>query len=107
MWGDGTVTRKSPTYDLATIQVTFSTVDTLRMTGSARRGAVALGFSDQDVVDAIKALSPDDFYKSMPPVNPAFTAMQDVYKSVFHGIELYIKFQLLSDGQIVLSFKQK
>ena len=45
-----------PTYDLATIQSAFSSVNTLKMTGSARRGAFALGFSDQDIIDAIQAM---------------------------------------------------
>ena len=98
---------EKPTYDLATIKSAFKTVNTLRMTGSARRGAVELGFSDQDVVNAIQALEPLDFYKSMPPVNISFSSMQDVYKSTFNNVGLYIKFQLLSNGQIVLSFKPK
>lgn len=97
----------NPTYDLASIKAEFKNVNSLRMTGSARQGAVALGFSDQDVVDAIQAITSADFYKSMPPINPSFSAMQDVYKPSFKGVDLYVKFQVLASGQLVLSFKAK
>lgn len=97
----------TPTYDLLLIQTAFSSVNTLRMTGSAQQGAVQLGFSDQDIVDAIKALKPKDFYKTMKPVKPGFTEMQDVYRSTFQDIDLYIKFQALSNGHILLSFKKR
>ena len=97
----------TPTYDLATIKATFCSVTALRMTGSARRGAFELGFSDHDVVAAIQALDPIDFYKSMPPTTPGFTAMHDVYKPIFNGVGLYIKFQLLANGQYLVSFKRK
>jgi hypothetical protein len=98
---------RSPTYSLATIQAGFSRVADLTMTASARQGAVEIGFSDQDVVDAIQALTDDDFFKTMPPVSASFTAMHDVYKSSFLDIELYIKFQVLPNGQLLLSFKEK
>lgn len=97
----------NPTYDLASIKAEFKSVNSLRMTGSARQGAVALGFSDQDVVDAIQAINPEDFYKSMPPKHPQFSAMQDVYRPSFNGVELYVKFQILASGQLVLSFKAR
>jgi len=66
-----------------------------------------LGFSDQDVIDAIQALTEKDFYKSMPPVNTNFTAWQDVYKPRFRGIDLYIKFQIDRRGETIISFKEK
>jgi len=31
--------------------------------------------------------------------------MHDVYKPGFKGVDLYIKFQVLSSGQLLLSFK--
>jgi hypothetical protein len=52
----------------------MNSIKTLRATVSARQGAVSLGFSDHDVVDLIQSLSVGDFYKTMPPVNPKFTA---------------------------------
>ncbi|MCP3907634.1 MAG: type II toxin-antitoxin system MqsR family toxin [Oceanicoccus sp.] len=97
----------TPSYDLNAIKRAFSDVSALRMTGSARRGAFELGFSDEKVVAAIQALTRADFYKSMSPKTAGFTAMQDVYKSRFRGVDLYIKFQLLPDGQLLLSFKAR
>ena len=97
----------APSYDLVMIKKTFNCIANLRMTGSARQGAVALGFTDQDVVDAIQALTLADFFKTMPPVNKGFSAMHDVYKPCFKGVDLYIKFQVLSSGQLLLSFKHR
>ncbi len=97
----------TPAYDLATVKAAFCTVNRLRITLSARQGAVELGFSDQDIVDAIQALKPADFYKTMAPVTPGFAAMQDVYRPTFRGMALYIKFQQLADGHLVLSFKAR
>ena len=107
MDGEQLIMSRKPTYDLTTIQAAFKTVDSLIMTGSARQGAFALGFSDQDVVDAVQALVVSDFYKSMPPTASGFTAMQDVYKPTFNGVGLYIKFQILPSGELILSFKEK
>lgn len=75
------------------------------MTFTAMNGQYALGFTDQDVVDAIQALTTDDFYKSMPPIREGFTAWHDVYKSTFKGRRLYIKFQIDIKGEMIVSFK--
>ena len=77
------------------------------MTVSAKQGQVSLGFTDDDVVGAIQALTNRNFYKSMAPRHPGFTAWQDVYKSRFKGVELYIKFQVGTRGELILSFKEK
>ena len=77
------------------------------MTASAMKGQYDLGFSDQDVVDAIQNLTDDDFYKSMQPEHHSFSEWQDVYKSVFKGVALYIKFQVDNRGEIIISFKER
>jgi len=97
----------TPTYDLRMIQQQLSSISKLRMTLVARQDAMAIGFSDQDVVDAIQALTPADFYKTMAPNSPHFTANHDVYRPNFNGLDLYIKFQLSANGQVVVSFKEK
>ena len=99
--------RKTPEYALENIKKVFSRVDHLRMTVSAKQGQISLGFTDEDVVNAIQALTSRNFYKSMPPKHPGFTAWQDVYKSRFKGIDLYIKFQVGTRGELILSFKEK
>ncbi|HAT1597535.1 TPA: type II toxin-antitoxin system MqsR family toxin [Legionella pneumophila] len=99
--------KKTPEYVLEDIKKAFSRADRLRMTVSAKQGQVSLGFTDDDVVGAIQALTNRDFYKSMAPRHPGFTAWQDVYKSRFKGVELYIKFQVGTRGELILSFKEK
>ena len=99
--------KKTPEYVLEDIKKAFSRADRLRMTVSAKQGQVSLGFTDDDVVGAIQALTNRNFYKSMAPRHPGFTAWQDVYKSRFKGVELYIKFQVGTRGELILSFKEK
>lgn len=77
------------------------------MTGSARVTMVELGFHEQDVINVIKAMTPRDFYKSMEPTKPGFKKWQDVYRPLYKGVELYMKFQLGQLGHIVISFKEK
>ena len=98
--------RNAPSYSLEHIKSVFCKPESLVMTNSARQGMVALGFSRQDAVDAIQALTKKDFYKSMPPKHLHFAAWQDVYKSQFKGVGLYIKFQINDNGELLLSFKE-
>ena len=44
------------TYDLEAIKLTFSTVRKLRVTGHMLKDARSMGFSMQDMVDAIQQL---------------------------------------------------
>ncbi len=99
--------QQKPTYNLKTIQDAFNDVNKLRMTFSAMQTQLELGFSKQNVVDAIQALTEKDFYKSMPPVNENFVSWQDVYKPQFKGVDLYIKFQVDHRGETIISFKEK
>jgi motility quorum-sensing regulator/GCU-specific mRNA interferase toxin len=96
-----------PSYNLNEIKKTFSSENKLRMTVSAKQGQTLLGFSDKDVIDTIQNLTNNNFYKSMEPVKPGFTAWQDVYISKFNDVSLYIKFQINTDGELILSFKEK
>ncbi|HAU1484590.1 TPA: hypothetical protein F8R85_15595 [Legionella pneumophila] len=41
------------------------------------------------------------------PRTPGFTVWQDVYKSNFKGVHHYIKFQVNTYGELILSFKEK
>lgn len=101
------IAKNSATYDLNSIKRTFDHSNKLVMTASAKQGQVMLNFTDEDVVAAIQNLAPSDFYKSMPPVHVNFTAWQDVYKTQFKGINLYIKFQINANRELILSFKEK
>lgn len=102
-------TCSTPTYLLENIKNQFRSLNGLRMTGSARQGATEIGFSDDDVIEAIQNLEASDFYKSMIPEKLGFTNLQDVYKSHFQNVELYIKFQKTKSGEyfMLISFKEK
>lgn len=97
----------NPKYDLRAIKRAFSEESQLRMTATAMQGQYALGWDDEDVVNAIQALTAKDFYKSMAPVHKDFNAWHDVYKSTFKQVELYIKFQIDSRGEMIISFKAR
>ena len=98
--------KRSQTYDLSSIKTAFQTVQTLRVTRSARQCIVALGLSLENVVEIIQTLTSQDFYKSMTTyVNSR--VWQDVYHAHFHGIQLYIKFMIDEEGYLVVSFKAR
>ena len=59
------------------------------------------------MVAAIQALTAKDFYKSMPPAHENFVAWQDVYKTFFNDFDLYIKFQINANRELIISFKEK
>jgi motility quorum-sensing regulator/GCU-specific mRNA interferase toxin len=73
---------------------------------TAADGAYDLAVDDQAVVDVIARLTTADFDKSMPSeINPAI--WQDVYKPIVGGRELYVKFTLDAQGELLLiSFKE-
>lgn len=73
---------------------------------TAANGSEDLGVDEQTVVDVIATLTVRDFDKSMPSdVSPAI--WQDVYKPAFEGRELYVKFTLDTQGELLLiSFKE-
>ena len=97
-----TLLKHTLTYDLNSIKEAFDCPENLVMTSSAKRGQIELDFSDHDVVAAIQALTVKDFYKSMPPVHENFVAWQDVYKTFFNDVDLYIKFQINVNRELIL-----
>ena len=72
---------------------------------TSAEGAENLGLNDEAVVDVITGLTAADFDKSMPShANAAI--MQDVYKPSVRGHELYVKFTINPNGELLLiSFK--
>lgn len=57
--------KRKPTYDLDAFKAAFSTVEKLALTGSALRGAAALGYGRAEIVWIIKTMQRGHFYKSM------------------------------------------
>ena len=76
-----------------------------RITFSALKGAIALGFDEEDIKEIGLNLLESDFKKSMS-ANKRPERMQDVYNPVYRGIELYYKVQLVGEV-IIISCKRK
>jgi motility quorum-sensing regulator/GCU-specific mRNA interferase toxin len=99
----------TPTYDLQQVQwlVGQGPLSCL-ITEAAREGARACGFPNPDDIDeAILALSPGNFYKTME-AEKCPGRWQDVYHLEFYGVELYIKLQISSVGTaVVVQFKRR
>lgn len=94
------------TYDLEAIKTAFTTVKKLRVTATALKDARSMGFSMQDMVDAIQQLNKKNFVKSMTTYSD-HRIWQDVYNIDYNGYFLYIKFQVDEMGHFVISFKEK
>lgn len=95
-----------PTYNLESIKESFSSVERLRMTRTARRSAVELGLRASDIIEVIQSLRQADFYKSMTTYAD-HRLWQDVYHGKCRHLSLYIKFMLDLKGYLIVSFKEK
>lgn len=96
-----------PTYDLEAIKVALGSTETLAMTSSALRGAMALGFDRAGVVETIAGMDRRMFYKSMTTFAD-HRVWQDVYHVPARGMHLYVKFQAdVITEFVVMSFKEK
>ncbi len=99
--------KRKPTYDLAAFKLAFNEVDKLSVTGSALRGAVALGFGRAEIVAAIQTMQREHFYKSMTSYED-HRIWQDVYHVPSDAGTLYIKFTADAVTEfLLLSFKRK
>jgi len=99
--------KRKPTYDLEAIKSAFSTVEGLNATGSAIRGAAALGFGRREIVSAIQSVDRKHFSKSMTSYAD-HRVWQDVYYVPSEQGTLYVKFtaDAVTDF-LLLSFKEK
>jgi hypothetical protein len=81
-----------------------------RPTNEAAKCARELEFDGQDIVDCIRELVANDFYKTMESITLQGT-MQDVYRPSYCGVQIYLKLQiqqtLLQRRVVVISFKRK
>jgi len=96
-----------PAYDLDEIKFQFKSEKGLLLKPPAINGMHELRFGFEDVIDAIQAIKASDFHKSMTPDSLYFTSILDVYRPTFRGIELYIKFQKVSENYYTVSFKKR
>jgi motility quorum-sensing regulator / GCU-specific mRNA interferase toxin len=100
--------KRKPHHGLVAIQAKFADVESLEITGTALRGAQAIGYSLEDVVDVVQALQPQDFVKSETAHNPPnHRVWHDTYVIPFDDMDLYLKFAGETLVDIVLtSFKE-
>ncbi len=99
--------KRRPTYDLAAIKRVLGRAESLAITGTALRDALALGFARHHVASAIRGMDRSMFVKSMTTYAD-HRVWQDVYHVPAEGIVLYVKFQadVLTEFR-VMSFKEK
>lgn len=99
-WHFTVVEKKKPTYALSRIKAAIGSVETLAMTGSALRDALALGFDRHAIVETINGIEASMFYKSMTTYRD-HRQWQDVYHVPARDLVLYVKFQ----DDVVTEFK--
>lgn len=99
--------KRKPTYDLDAIKAAFSSAQELRATGTAIKGAAALGFGRAEIVAMIQTIERRQFFKSMTAYAD-HTVWQDVYHVPSEQGVLYIKFTADAVAEfLLLSFKEK
>lgn len=97
-----------PYYDLDQIKYLLR-VRQFDITREAGRTASDLGITEDDLYDLIRELTPVNLYKTMPAEDERFKGhMQDVYHVEFEGRRVYLKLQLLNNGDFlrVISCKE-
>lgn len=85
--------KRKPHHDLAAVQAKFARVETLEITRTAVEGARAVGYSLEDIVEAVGELEPGDFIKSETAHSPPNSKVwHDTYNMPWDGRRLYLKF---------------
>ena len=100
--------KRKPHHDLAAVQAKFAEVETLEITRAAVEGARALGYSLEDIVEAVQALERSDFIKSETAHSPPNSRIwHDTYNMLWDDRWLYLKFagETLIDVRLT-SFKE-
>jgi motility quorum-sensing regulator/GCU-specific mRNA interferase toxin len=99
--------KRRPTYDLEAVKIAIGSIETLAITTTALRTAVALGFDRSTIVEVILSMERPMFFKSMTTFAD-HRVWQDVYHVPAGELELYVKFQAdVVTEFIVMSFKEK
>lgn len=99
--------KRKPTYDLEAFKAVFDAGDKLKATGTALRGAAALGFGRAEIVATLQSMQRSQFYKSMTAY-AAHRQWQDVYHVPSAAGTLYVKFTAdVVTEFLLLSFKEK
>jgi motility quorum-sensing regulator/GCU-specific mRNA interferase toxin len=91
------------TYKLAAIQDQMTSIASMNLTYSAKQGVLAAGMTVAEALEVIRALRPEDIFKTMP-CDANWNVWQDVYHASWNHKPLYVKFQQ-ADRYFVISFK--
>ena|SRR5215218_3292482 len=100
--------RRTPTYDLEEVQrLAGQGPISCTVSRTAILAATDLRLAYEHVIEAVLLLKPLDFYKTMQSERiPGL--WQDVYRSLYRGLDLYIKLQINADGMaVVIQFKER
>lgn len=95
--------KKSPHCKLAVVKAMVE-AGKVRSTLSALAGGAALGFDFDEMLDVVRALTMEDFYKSMT-THADHRVWQDVYRPTTPAGEVYLKLTVIDDV-IIVSFKE-
>jgi motility quorum-sensing regulator / GCU-specific mRNA interferase toxin len=99
--------KRKPTYDLEAFKAAFNAPEKLNATGSAIKGAAALGFRSAEIVATIQSMERSHFYKSMTS-HESCQVWQDVYHVPSKSGLIYLKFTSDTVSEFrLLSFKEK
>src|SRR5690348_801495 len=99
--------KRKPTYDLDAFRTAFDSAEKLHVTGTALKGAAAIGFGRTEIVAAIQSMQRSHFYKSMTAYANN-RLWQDVYHVPSEAGVLYVKFTADAVTEfLLLSFKEK
>jgi hypothetical protein len=94
-----------PTYALEDIKAKIRNGHYV-ITRTAGLDAIALGLDEHDVVDCVLCTNEPHFYKTMASTAKS-GLMQDVYRTKFDNISIYLKLQLDRYSRaVVISFKR-
>jgi len=99
---------RAPTYDLEEVQrLVGQGPISCTVSQTALLNADDLGLGYGDVIEAVLLLSPAEFYKTMESERVP-GSWQDVYRSSYAGLRLYIKVQINARGlAVVIQFKER
>ena len=95
--------KRTPHCKLAAVKAMVA-AGQVRATVSALAGGAALGFSFEEIVKVVAALTPRDFYKSMT-THADHRIWQDVYRPKTPSGEVYLKLTVI-DAVLIVSFKE-
>lgn len=98
-----------PEYSLEEVKK-FVRAGNRKATEGAIAGALSLGLEEPDIWRVILGLEADSFHKSMAEEMSEYELFLDVYKPVYSGKRIYLKFKIRRGRLLLLivtSFKER